>query len=144
MEAQKRDDSVQELVLFHVLGTQCALDSKFVVEIIQELDIAHLPGSEPFINGIANLRGQIVTAIDLPKKLGFENWKSPLNKIIIVEIEEEKLGLCVEDVDDVISVSRKNFHKPSQNFLGLDMKVFPLSYCENDMLIPIIHLDCLN
>lgn len=62
-----------------------------------------IPHSKPFVKGVINLRGQIVPILDLREILGYEeDANNDKRKIIIIENEDELLGLII---DEVLSIS---------------------------------------
>lgn len=75
------------------------------VNTIREYEIPNrIPHAKPFVKGVINLRGQIVPILDLREILGYdEDFSNKKRKIIIIENEDELLGLII---DEVLSISR--------------------------------------
>lgn len=75
------------------------------VNTIREYEIPNrIPHAKPFVKGVINLRGQIVPILDLREILGYdEDFSNEKRKIIIIENEDELLGLII---DEVLSISR--------------------------------------
>jgi purine-binding chemotaxis protein CheW len=77
----------------------------------QEMTKVHL--APPVVRGLINLRGQIITAIDLRKRLGLperDNDDEPMN--VVVRTEDEVVSLLVDEIGDVLEVSDKKFEPP--------------------------------
>ena len=84
-----------------------------VQEIIRYQKITHVPLSSPEVAGLINLRSQIVTAIDLRRRMQLNDHKIeklPIN--VIVSLANETISLLVDKVGDVIDVSQDNFELP--------------------------------
>ena len=67
----------------------------------------------PVVRGLINLRGQIITAMDLRKRLGLPDRsedEQPMN--VVVRTEDEVVSLLVDEIGDVLEVSDQNFEPP--------------------------------
>jgi len=85
-----------ELATFYVGDALCGMDILRVQEINKQLEITTVPRAPDFVRGIMNLRGQIVTIIDLGKKLGLgETGVNGKTRNIIVNSGDEYIGLLV-------------------------------------------------
>jgi purine-binding chemotaxis protein CheW len=117
------------------------LDILLIREINKHLDISPVPHAPDYISGLINLRGQIVTLIDLKHRLGLgpcEINEDTHNIIIKTEAELQelskreqiadqvaildKVGLLVGKIGDVVSVSREEIEDPPANLGKLDGK----------------------
>ncbi len=76
-----------------------------VKEIIGMTDITHVPNTAYFMEGVINLRGAVVPAIDMRKKFKMEpRTYDAFTVIIIVEVKEKLIGMIVDSVSDVVSI----------------------------------------
>ncbi len=92
-----------EYVIFHVEDIACGMEMGIVQEINKNLEITEVHQAPDFVRGIVNLRGQIVTIIDLRRKLGIESRDLDATMHnIVVKHGDELIGLLVDDVDDVV------------------------------------------
>ncbi len=76
-----------------------------IQEVLRYTEIAPVPGATHYILGIINLRGNVVTVVDGRRKLNLpevENIKS--SRIIIIEVENQVLGLLADSVSEVIEI----------------------------------------
>ena len=87
------------------------------VEAVQEVtggsDLTPVPLASPFVNGLLNLRGQIVTAIDLRRCLQLDERPSgqrPVN--VILQTDDGRVSLQVDEVGDVLAVDGDCFEEP--------------------------------
>ncbi len=105
MSATQITESATLLATFHVRQTLCALDASSVQEVIRfrvPTPIRHAPAE---ILGVINLRGKIVTLLDVGLMLGFKAAAlGPESRIFIIEDRSEFLGLLVDSVAGVIEL----------------------------------------
>lgn len=89
---------------FMVGETLCGIDIEQIQEINRNFDFSEVPGSEEYIKGIINLRGRIVTLIDLGKRIGIRSTGlSSDSSNIVVSSDGENFGLIVASICDIIS-----------------------------------------
>ncbi|WP_133137771.1 chemotaxis protein CheW [Legionella rowbothamii] len=90
-----------------------------IQEVIRYHEMTTVPLADQTISGLINLRGQIVTAIDMRKRLDFpmlEENQKPTN--IIVRTDDGAVSLWVDDIGDVIDLSADTFESPPENLQG--------------------------
>jgi purine-binding chemotaxis protein CheW len=93
------------LATFHVGDTQCALDAVKVQEVIRPGDLTPVHHAPPEVVGVLNLRGRIVTVLDLSLKLGLAKViPGPHTRVFIVDDHSEFIGLMVDWVGDVVEI----------------------------------------
>ena len=108
----KKDSDEIHVVVFKLSDEEFAVDINQVREIIRVSPIVRIPNTPEFIEGIINLRGNIITVIDLGKKLfgkAIEITKD--TRIMIVEIDDVTLGLMVDSVIEVMRIPKNNIEK---------------------------------
>ncbi|AEH44228.1 CheW protein [Thermodesulfatator indicus DSM 15286] len=96
-----------------------ALPVEEVVEINRSLDITPVPQAPNYVSGIINLRGQILTAIDLAQRIGLKREREA-NHNVIVGREEEPLSLLVEQIGDVLEIPISQIEEPPEVIEGID------------------------
>ena len=90
-----------------------------VQEIIRYQEMTRVPLAPDVVAGLINLRGQIVTAIDLRRRLNLSERAAeqlPLNAI--VRTEAETVSLLIDDIGDVLEVSSDDFETPPDTFIS--------------------------
>src|SRR5579872_6653722 len=104
------------LATFFVREALCALDAAGVQEVIRLGPVTPVSYAPEEVLGIVNLRGKIVTIVDLGLRLGFPK-AVPGNesRIFIVEDCNEFIGLLVDRVDEVVEVERDHWQPPPAN-----------------------------
>jgi purine-binding chemotaxis protein CheW len=81
----------------------CAVDLEAVREIVRGRPLARLPGAPAWVRGIMNLRGTLVTVVDLSVRLGAAQGGPP-RVVVVVEGAGKRFGLGVESVQGVADV----------------------------------------
>ncbi|MCB2181027.1 MAG: chemotaxis protein CheW [Desulfobulbaceae bacterium] len=114
-----------QLSCFYLQDTFCGLDINIVQEINEDLQITKVPLSQDYVIGIMNLRGQIVTVVDQSRKIGFEpSVISEDSRVIIVNSQNEHIGLLVDRVTEVLTISTKDIADAPSNIEGAQGKFF--------------------
>ena len=104
------------LTTFFVRDALCALDAAGVQEVIRLGPVTPVCYAPEQILGIVNLRGKIVTIVDLGLRLGFPKAVAGSDsRIFIVEDRNEFIGLLVDRVDEVREVERDSWQPPPAN-----------------------------
>lgn len=94
-----------------------------VQEVVRVGDITPVHHAPSYVVGIRNLRGKIVTVIDLSVRLELGSINGlPDNRILIVDSQGEPVGLVVDSVADTISANDKDIMPPPPNLHGIQSK----------------------
>jgi purine-binding chemotaxis protein CheW len=103
-EDAKTAEEIQ-LVVFSLGREEFAVEVTQVREIMRMEEITRMPKSPHFVEGIINLRGQIIAVLELAKRLNLESGgRSGETRIIVVEAEDIKVGMIVDSVSEVLRV----------------------------------------
>ena len=104
------------LATFFVRDALCALDAARVQEVIRLGPVTPVRHAPHEVLGIVNLRGRIVTIIDLGLRLGFSKAIGGADsRIFIIDDRSEFIGLLVDRVDDVVEVESAQWQPPPAN-----------------------------
>ena len=104
------------LATFYVRDALCALDAAGVQEVIRLGPVTPVRYAPEEVLGIVNLRGKIVTIVDLGLRLGFSRAVAGGDsRIFIIEDRDEFIGLLVDRVDEVVEVERDSWQPPPAN-----------------------------
>ena len=96
---------IEELVLFSVGNLLCGLDIRQVQEINNRLEITSVHHAPPYVRGVVNLRGQLITVIDLRRKLGMAALETQVDmRIIVARGQDGTVGLLVDRVADIVEI----------------------------------------
>ena len=101
-------DREMQVVAFKVGREDFGVDVKKVDGVISLVDITRMPRAPQFVEGIINLRGQIVAVVGLATRLGIESTeRGAATRIVVVEAQDVKVGLVVES-PEVINISQED------------------------------------
>ncbi|MDA7817395.1 chemotaxis protein CheW [Sulfurimonas sp.] len=102
-ESQDKEDS-KEVIVFKLSGKEYAFDVKYVAEIIDIVTSTEVAYSDDDVDGIINIRGQIVPIVSLFDKLGIEAIANEDSKIIVCTIADNKVCFVVDSISDILDV----------------------------------------
>lgn len=105
--------ATNQLCTFRIDDNLYGIDALRVQEVLKYQEMTRAPRAPVEISGLINLRGQIVTAIDLRKRLGFKpkiDGKQQMN--VVVRDNECAVSLLVDKIGDVIEVDETCFEEP--------------------------------
>jgi purine-binding chemotaxis protein CheW len=95
----------QQLVVFSLGAEEYALPIGAVHEIIRFTEPRAVASDAEWIRGVIGLRGKIIPIFDLAARMGLVNLSAAPGKIVIVETGTDQVGVIVDDVDEVITVT---------------------------------------
>ncbi len=124
---------------FYLDGHYFGLDVLKVQEIIRFQEMTRVPLAPPVIRGLINLRGQIVTAIDLRRRLEMKdrpNEHLPVN--VVVQTDDGAVSLLVDEIGDVLEVPEKSFERPPEMLTGPARELIRGAYKLADRLLLIL------
>jgi purine-binding chemotaxis protein CheW len=131
-----------ELATFYVGEALCGMDILKVQEINKLIEMTRVPQAPEYVLGILNLRGEIVTIIDLGKKLSLKSTEmSDKTRNIIVNSNGEHIGLMVEKISDVVQAEWEKVEAPPSNIDGVQGKYFTGVFKTEDRLIGILDVE---
>lgn len=107
----------QQLVVFALGSEEFGIDISQVREIVRTQEITKIPQASNFIEGIVNLRGQIVPIVDLCKRFGIGNTTVEDNgqrRIIVVNMESQMVGILVDGVSEILRIPDGAVETPPQ------------------------------
>jgi purine-binding chemotaxis protein CheW len=97
-----------QLVVFTLGDEEFGVDIAQVREIVRLVQITYLPKAPTFIEGVVNLRGQVLAVIDLSKRLNIASKpRSEQSRIIVVEVSDNTVGMIVDSVSEVLRLSEE-------------------------------------
>jgi purine-binding chemotaxis protein CheW len=95
----------QQLVVFSLGAEEYALPIEAVHEIIRFTEPRAVASDVDWIRGVIGLRGKIIPIFDLAARMGLVDLSAEPGKIVIVETGTDQVGVIVDEVDEVITVT---------------------------------------
>src|SRR5271157_1110559 len=109
----------QQFSTFLVDGLFFGVEVEKVQEVLRYQQMTRVPLASPVVRGLINLRGQIVTAIDLRRRLDLRDRPDdqlPLN--VVVQSDDGAVSLLVDEIGDVLEVPEELFERPPDTLTG--------------------------
>lgn len=107
-----------QLVIFKIGEEEFGVEINQVKEIVRLVPITPVPRSPAFVEGVVNLRGQILAVIDLAKRLRLvESPRTDQSRIVVIEMEGNVAGMIVDEVTEVLSLPTANIEKTPELIL---------------------------
>lgn len=112
-----------QYVIFKLADETYGIRIECVSEIIRMQTITKIPKSLDFVEGVINLRGRIIPIIDLKKQFNLGDvTRSKDTRIIVVEMKQEIVGMVVDEVSEVLSLSHDSIEPPSNMVSRVNME----------------------
>lgn len=112
-------EETQQLIVFSLGGEEFGVKITRVQEIIRMKEITELPNSSEFMAGIINLRGDIISVIDLRNKFAVTQEETKKTRIIIVEMGDQDVGLIVDSVSEVLRINSEDVEDAPDRIAGI-------------------------
>lgn len=132
----------RQLCTFHVGELFFGVDVTSVQEVIRYQPMTPVPLASSVVSGLINLRGQIVTAIDLRRLLALparDATALPLN--VVIRGAESTVSLLVDEIGDVVNVAESTFEPPPQTLDSPASELVDGVYKLPERLILLLHTD---
>jgi purine-binding chemotaxis protein CheW len=139
-------EGIMQLVGFEIGREQFGVNILAVQEIIRSAPVTNVPNSPMFVEGVINLRGDIVPVIDLRKRLNLlkddmemdhsKNW------VLILNIGDRVIGFIVDSVTEVLKIEEESIEPPPDIIIaGLENQYIQGVCNINDGLLIILEFD---
>lgn len=107
-------EDVKQFVVFTLANESYGVDINDVREIIRLQPITKMPGTNGDIEGIINLRGNVIPVFNIKTKFNLVDGKqSSSTRIVVIEVNENILGIIVDGVSEVLRIPAEIIEKPS-------------------------------
>ena len=128
-----------QLCTFQLDNHLFGVDVQAVQEVIRYQEMTCVPLAPPAVSGLINLRGQIVTAIDLRQRLGLSNRPAdrlPMN--VVVRSDDGAVSLLVDQIGDVIDVDPGKMEVPPNTLHGPARELIHCAYKLDRQLLLVL------
>ena len=143
-ESRAELEDSTNLVTFRLGSGEYAIDIMQAKEIIKMEKITLIPNAPDFVEGVINLRGNIIPIIDLKKRFNLEEIEGDKNTgIIIVKIEDVDMGIIIDSISKVVSISNSDIQPPPPMLSGIGQKYIKGVGKLEDKLLVVLDLEKL-
>lgn len=102
-----------QVVIFRLNNEQFAVETAKVQSINNSMKITKVPKAPAYIKGLINLRGNVISLLDINLLMDIPKAEVSENSILILEMEDELVGIMVDQVDEVLDVEESAIEKVS-------------------------------
>lgn len=135
--------AVLQAATFWVGESYFGIDVLAVREVVLVREMTTVPLAAPEISGIINLRGEIVTALDLRRRFGLEPAPDIMAQSVVVRARDSVVSLLVDAVDDVIVLDPDRFEPAPSTVRDVVGDVILGVYRLDDRLLQMIDVDAV-
>lgn len=133
------------IAAFYLHDSLCGIDIANVQEIHEDLSFTKVPLAPDYVQGIMNLRGQIVTVIDQSLKIGLPAATiTAESRVVIVKSQGESIGLLVDRIVDVLTTEVERIVPPPPNIHGAQGEYFQgVIHTDNRELLALLDVEAI-
>jgi len=114
-------DEILQLVTFRLGDEEFGVDIHALQEIIRMMTITRVPKAPSFVEGVVNLRGQVIPIIDLRKRIGMPSAVyDKTTRIIVVQLDRKTVGFVVDAVGEVRRIPARVVEPPPPIVAGIE------------------------
>ncbi|NLP28289.1 MAG: purine-binding chemotaxis protein CheW [Clostridia bacterium] len=96
-----------QIIVFKLNDEEFAVETSKVQSINDMMKVTSVPAAPEYIKGLINLRGNVISLLDLELLLDVEKKHVEKNNIIILNVNDELVGVAVENVSEVMEVKEE-------------------------------------
>ena len=110
-----------QVVSFKLGSEEYGVDIAQVQEINRMVSVTHVPRAPQFMEGVINLRGQLIPIIDLRARFGMPRAEHTKNtRIVVTEIGAKRVGMVVDSVSEVLRLPTDQIEDAPEMITGVD------------------------
>jgi purine-binding chemotaxis protein CheW len=130
------------LSTFHVGADLYGIPVERVQEVIRHQEMTRVPLAPPAVSGLINLRGQILVAIDLRRRLGMEDApRGRLPSNVVLRTEDGPVSFLVDEIGSVLEVEEEAFEPPPRTLKGPFRRLIKGAYKLKERLLLVLDGD---
>lgn len=132
----------EPFILFAIGKATYGVHSRLVQQMEMIEEITPLPNAPPFVEGIVLSRGQVIPAINLRARFGFEKISHDTRtRLLVVNIKERTIGFVVDTAREFVSIPTDAIQPPPEKMSGLSGKYIEGIAKLKDRLILILNIE---
>lgn len=125
-----------EIVEFGIGQNKFGINVIKVREIINPVAVTHVPHAHPHVQGIIELRGEVLPVVDVAKAIGFPPSDTPeMDKFIVTEFNQQKIVFHVHSVSQIHRISWNQIEKPSDMYQGAESQIIGVIKFNGEMIL---------
>ena len=131
-------------ILFSVAGTTYALPSDEVAHVEMVEAITRVPNAAAFVDGVVFSRGQVVPAVNMRARFGFDRAEQDLRtRLLVVQSGTRHVGLLVDECREFLTIPAASIQPPAEGLSAIGARYISGIATLNERLIVILDLDAM-
>jgi purine-binding chemotaxis protein CheW len=134
--------ATQQLVKFNIADETFGIEITQIHQIIKPQEVFKVPNTPPFIEGLINLRGRVLTIFNLRRRFGLPDKENDENtKILIINMNDLLLGFTVDSVTEIVRVNEEDIEDTPPSLKTFDKRFLSGVGKIGDKLILLLNLE---
>ncbi|HET7113056.1 MAG TPA: chemotaxis protein CheW [Pyrinomonadaceae bacterium] len=135
---------MEPFILFEVAGTTYGVRSRFVQQVEMIEDVAAVPNAHPAVEGVALVRGQVIPALNLRTRFGFDKIGRDLrSRLVVINSGSRVVGLIVDTAREFTKIPPESIEPPPEALTGLSGEYLEGIATINGRMILVLNLDAV-
>src|SRR4051812_7387625 len=135
---------MEPFILFELAGTTYGVRSRFVQQIEMIEDVASVPNAHAAVEGVVLVRGQVIPALNLRTRFGFERIGRDLrSRLVVINTGTRVVGLVVDTTREFLKIPAESIEPPSGALTGLSGHYLEGIATIGERMILILNLDAV-
>lgn len=135
---------MEPFILFELAGTTYGVRSRFVQQIEMIEDVASVPNAHPAVEGVVLIRGQVIPALNLRTRFGFDRIDRDLrSRLVVINAGDRVVGLIVDTAREFIKISTESIEPPPEALTGLSGQYLEGIATIKERMILVLNLDAV-
>ena len=135
---------IEPFILFELAGTTYGVRSSFVQQIEMIEDVASVPNAHAAVEGVVLVRGQVIPALNLRTRFGFDRIDRDLrSRLVVINNGKRVVGLVVDTAREFLKIPLDSIEPPPPALTGLSGHYLEGIATIGDRLILILNLDAV-
>jgi chemotaxis signal transduction protein len=136
--------SSEPFILFELAGTMYGVRSQFVQQIEMIDDVASVPNAHPAVEGVVLVRGQVIPALNLRTRFGFDRIDRDLrSRLVVINTGSRTVGLVVDTAREFLKIAPESIEPPPEALTGLSGHYLEGVATIDERMILILNLDAV-
>jgi purine-binding chemotaxis protein CheW len=135
---------MEPFILFELAGTTYGVRSRFVQQIEMIEDVASVPNAHPAFDGVVLVRGQVIPALNLRTRFGFDRIERNLrSRLVVISVGARVVGMIVDTAREFIKIPTESIEPPPEALTGLSGRYLEGIATIDERMILVLNLDAV-
>ena len=135
---------IEPFILFELAKTTYGVRSSFVQQIEMIEDVAPVPNAHPAVEGVVLVRGQVIPALNLRTRFGFERIERELrSRLVVINTGTRVVGLVVDTAREFLKIPTESIAPPPEALTGLSGQYLEGIATIGERMILILNLEAV-